>query len=47
MPGLGTLVPYHPPVEVEVDVTRQDDTTVGVRQVFLTARVLAVSLPSS
>ena len=45
--GTGYSTRYRPPVGVEVDVTRQDDTTVGVRHVlFLAARFLTVSSPS-
>lgn len=33
--GTGYSTRYRPPVGVEVDVTRQDDTTVGVREVLL------------
>ena len=45
--GTGYSTRYRPPVGVEVDVTRQDDTTVGVRHVlFLAAHFLTVSSPS-
>jgi len=44
--GAACRVQYRPPVGVEVVVTRQDDTTVGVRQALLFAvHVLTASSP--